>query len=134
MGGTVLRSKTVEKDDGPALPSATEPVHSSAGHSNKDRLLRVRIGITTGEVFVGDYGSADKLDYTCIGDTVNVGSRLEEANKAFGTTILTDDATRKSAGEGWSFRSLGRVLLRGKENLVTVHELGNRAADQDVRI
>jgi class 3 adenylate cyclase/CHASE2 domain-containing sensor protein len=55
--------------------------------------LTMRVGLATGTVFVGDYGSDTKLDYTCIGDTVNVASRLENANKVLGTTILVDQAT-----------------------------------------
>jgi len=86
-------------------------------------LLIVRIGLSTGEAFVGDYGSDMKLDYTCIGDTVNLGSRLEQANKAFGTAILVDDATRQGAGDEFLFRSLGLIEVAGKAAAVAVHEL-----------
>ena len=85
--------------------------------------LSVRVGLSTGEAFVGDYGSQAKLDYTCIGDTVNLGSRLEAANKPFGTTILVDAATRDAAGDAFAFRSLGRVMLPGKRMPVAVYEL-----------
>lgn len=86
-------------------------------------LLRVRVGLTTGEVFVGDYGSEAKLDYTCIGDAVNVAARLEKANKAFGTRVLIDDATRQATGDEFVCRSLGRLELAGKSQVVTAHEL-----------
>ncbi len=86
-------------------------------------VLTVRIGLSTGEAFVGDYGSDMKLDYTCIGDTVNLGSRLERANKAFGTAILVDDPTRIAAGDGFLFRSLGRIQVVGRTAPVAVHEL-----------
>jgi len=85
--------------------------------------LLMRIGLSTGEAFVGDYGSDTKLDYTCIGDTVNLGSRLESINKAFGTSILADQATRRTAGHGFVFRYLGLVLVEGKAAAVQVHEL-----------
>ncbi len=98
----------------PAVPD----LHSS---------LSVRIGLSTGEAFVGDYGSDVKLDYTCIGDTVNLASRLEGANKFFGTTILTDEATRTAAAGRFVFRPLGLVEVRGKERPVAVHELVDRA-------
>lgn len=85
--------------------------------------LSQRIGLSTGEVFVGDYGSDTKLDYTCIGDTVNVGARLETANKALGTHILVDGMTREAVGDRFSFRRIGRVRVPGKTNAIDVFEL-----------
>ena len=91
--------------------------------------LVMRIGISTGEAFAGDYGSDTKLDYTCIGDTVNLGARLEEANKTFGTSVLVDDATREGAGDRFAFRSLGRIDVPGKTVAVEVHELAGWASE-----
>jgi class 3 adenylate cyclase/CHASE2 domain-containing sensor protein len=85
--------------------------------------LVVRVGLASGEAFVGDYGSSAKLDYTCIGDTVNVAARLEDANKFFGTRVLVNAATREASGQGLAFRYLGRVLLLGKEAAVETYEL-----------
>jgi class 3 adenylate cyclase len=85
--------------------------------------LLVRIGLSTGDAFVGDYGSEMKLDYTCIGDTVNVAERLERANKVLGTNILVDDETRRGAGSDLAFRSLGCIEVSGRSAPVTVHEL-----------
>ncbi len=85
--------------------------------------LKMRIGLSTGEAFAGDYGSDMKLDYTCIGDTVNVAERLERANKVLGTTILVDDETRREAGADFVFRSLGRIEVPGRSAPVAVHEL-----------
>lgn len=99
------------------LNRALPPNGTTAG------LLQVRVGISTGEVFVGDYGSEAKLDYTCIGDAVNVAARLEKANKTFGTHVLLDDVTRRGAGASFAFRSLGRLLLPGKESAAAAHEL-----------
>jgi len=90
--------------------------------------LRMRIGLSTGEAFVGDYGSDTKLDYTCIGDTVNVGARLERLNKSWGTNILTDETTRRQAGDQFIFRALGRVHVAGKSHPVAIYELVDYAA------
>ncbi|MEK6799397.1 MAG: CHASE2 domain-containing protein [Planctomycetota bacterium] len=102
----------------------------ASSHNRADTpFLRIRIGVSTGRVFVGDYGSETKLDYTCIGDTVNIGSRLERANKALGTTVLVNDPTRRQAGAEFAFRRIGDVLLPGKSAPVCVHELVGRAAE-----
>jgi class 3 adenylate cyclase/CHASE2 domain-containing sensor protein len=95
-----------------------------SGHSVADGgPLAMRIGISTGQVFVGDYGSDAKLDYTCIGDTVNLGARLEAAGKAFGTGVLVDSATRAGAGARFAFRALGLIEVAGRTLSVEVHEL-----------
>jgi adenylate cyclase len=93
--------------------------------------LVVRIGLASGEAFVGDYGSRTKLDYTCIGDTVNVAARLEDANKFFGTRVLVNQATRSATGAAFAFRYLGRVLLLGKQQAVETYELLGRATELD---
>ena len=93
------------------------------GSGTPRERLHMRIGLSTGEAFVGDYGSETKLDYTCIGDTVNLGSRLEEANKAFGTRILLDEATGKMVDGRFALRPLGLVRITGKTEPVSVHEL-----------
>jgi len=85
--------------------------------------LRMRIGITSGPAFVGDYGSDTKLDYTCVGDTVNLAARLESANKQFGTSILVDGRTRDDVEDRFVFRSLGRLRVVGHTVGVPVYEL-----------
>jgi hypothetical protein len=85
--------------------------------------LRLRIGLSTGDAFVGDYGGSAKLDYTCIGDTVNVASRLEGANKSFGTSILVNQATRDLAGDRFAFRAMGRFRVPGRKASLSVFEL-----------
>lgn len=85
--------------------------------------FRMRIGLSTGEVFVGDYGSDNKLDYTCIGDVVNVAGRLQAANKELGTTILINEATYRAAANRFETKSVGALNLAGKTVAVQVWEL-----------
>lgn len=96
--------------------------HRSSSTGQTDPLV-MRIGLSTGNVFVGDYGSDTKLDYTCIGHTVNLASRLEGANKALGTTILVDAACRQAAGTEFTFRSPGGIDIPGISRAVEVYEL-----------
>ncbi|MFQ5805480.1 MAG: adenylate/guanylate cyclase domain-containing protein, partial [Phycisphaerae bacterium] len=81
----------------------------------------------TGNAIVGPCGSEQKYDYTCIGDSVNVASRLESANKFYGTQILVSSATREQVGDAFEFRPLGGVRVKGKEHAVPIYELLGRA-------
>ena len=91
--------------------------------------IRMRIGLNTGPMVVGNMGSSRRFDYTLMGDAVNLASRLEGANKAFGTYMMASDATRRACGPGVAFRELGRIRVKGKTEAVAVHEvLGAGAA------
>jgi class 3 adenylate cyclase/CHASE2 domain-containing sensor protein len=88
-----------------------------AGHR-----LEARIGLNTGEVLVGNIGSKDRLKYTVMGDAVNLASRLEGANKAYRTSILVAEDTVAAAGEGFEFREIDRVRVKGREKPVAIFE------------
>ncbi len=93
--------------------------------------LRLRIGLATGNAVVGPCGSEQKYDYTCIGDSVNVASRLESANKFYGTRILVSGATYDQAGTGFVVRPLGGVQVKGKTQAVPIYELLGHAGEID---
>lgn len=87
------------------------------------RPFRLRIGINTGEVLVGNVGTAHRLNYTAVGDAVNMASRLEAANKDYGTSILIGEATRLRLDQQFGVRLVDRVKLRGRTGAVDVFEL-----------
>ena len=85
--------------------------------------LTVRAGVSTGKMVVGDAGAGEKgSDYTVLGDAVNFGSRLEGANKYFGTRVMVSGRTAECAADQFLFRPLGKLRVVGKTLGVDVFE------------
>jgi class 3 adenylate cyclase len=85
--------------------------------------LHARMGVNTGPMTVGNMGSEDRFDYTVMGDAVNLASRLEGANKSFGTTIMISQSTFEAAGEVIEARELDLLKVKGKTEPMRVYEL-----------
>jgi len=85
--------------------------------------MRTRFGVQTGEAVVGNVGSVDRMNYTALGHTVNVASRLEKLNKRYGTTILVSEAVRDGAGKDFLFRFVDRTVPEGAHGEMAVYEL-----------
>ena len=91
----------------------------SEGH----KTIAIGIGLNTGEVIFGNVGSGKKIEFTVIGDPVNLASRLEGLNKEFKTSIIISDFTREQLGDLARVRPLGGVKVKGKTVETLVFEL-----------
>ena len=95
----------------------------------REHPLAQRIGINSGEAVVGNLGSRRRFNYSVMGDTVNLASRLEGANKFYGTTIIAAEATVRLAGEGFVWRELDAVRVKGRTQALKIFELVARAPE-----
>jgi adenylate cyclase len=90
--------------------------------------IKIRIGLSSGPMAVGNMGSAVRFDYTAVGDGVNLASRLEGLNKLYGTRILLSDFTRKRLKSPFIVREIDLVRVRGRQKPSRVFELRGEGA------
>ncbi len=100
----------------------TEVLHPKWEKEGKPKL-RIGIGINTGKMTVGNMGSKSRMDYTLMGDEVNLGSRLEGTNKVYKTTIIISEATYEIVKDKVIARELDIIRVKGKSKPVRIFEL-----------
>ncbi|MEW6555936.1 MAG: adenylate/guanylate cyclase domain-containing protein [Elusimicrobiota bacterium] len=89
-------------------------------------IIDIGIGVNTGEMVVGNMGSIERMDYTIIGDNVNLGARLESLNKEFKTHIIISESTYQYVKDFIKTKPLGTTKVKGKEKPVEIYEVIER--------
>ncbi len=85
--------------------------------------INMRIGVNSGRVVAGNMGTKNVFNYTIMGDPVNLGARLESANKQYGTNIMLGETTRELVKDDFHLRCLDYIRVKGKNKPVSVYEL-----------
>jgi adenylate cyclase len=99
--------------------------------NEKNQLkFQTNFGVSSGEVMIGNIGSCERMQYTLIGDEVNLASRLEKLNKEFCSKILFTDNMAKDLERGFYIRPLQKIEIRGKKEEVVIWELLGSKSDR----
>lgn len=113
------------------MVAAMSEWNATLAESGSERVIRIGVGIHGDRVVAGNMGSRTRLNYTVIGDGVNLAARLEGLTKHYGVPVVVSEATREAC-PALAFRELDRVCVKGRQDPVRIFEpLGPTAALDD---
>ncbi len=110
------------------MKSHIEVYNASREEKGLDPIF-IGVGINTGNVVVGNIGSHDRFEYTAIGDTVNLASRLEGINKIYNTDIIVSKNTYEEVKDYVIARELDKIYLKGKKEALPIYEILDRQSE-----
>ena len=108
------------------------PIFNAELESRGIEPIDFRVGIASGDVLVGNIGSSERFNYTVLGDTVNLASRLEATSKEYGTHIIVSEGTYLFSREHYYFRKLDVITVKGKHEPVGIYELIANMSDNTI--
>jgi class 3 adenylate cyclase len=111
------------------LPDLQRRIPELLGLRKISTQFDIRIGVATGEVLAGSIGSELMMNFTVMGDAVNLASRLEAANKAYRSRILLSETTANAVGDAFELREIDRIIVLGQSVPQTVYELIGKKDD-----
>ncbi|HNA79890.1 MAG TPA: adenylate/guanylate cyclase domain-containing protein, partial [Turneriella sp.] len=129
-GAPVSKPNDVENAVNAALEMRAVLHKFNQGRGSRTKpIIRIGMGLNTGEVLAGQIGSNDRLEYTVIGDTVNLASRMEGLNKTFGTDILITQNTYELVKKKFVCQPLHKVQVKGKAEAQRVYAVMGKTGD-----
>lgn len=129
--GVPISYKDTESDAKNAIDAAilmlkeVELLNNKWAHEGKSVKIAIGVGIHTGEVIAGNIGAAKRMEYSAIGDTVNLASRLESTNKEFNTNIIVSETTYNLVKNHVKLKSLGNVKVKGRAKEINIFTIDN---------
>lgn len=102
---------------------------NKAWSASSKNIFTVRIGLTAGNMVVGNIGASERMNYSVIGDAVNLASRLQHLNTEYNTSILVNEAVAELAQSSYVFRFIDEVKVAGRNESVRIFELVSKQGD-----
>ncbi len=129
-GTPVSTGNDIENAVDSALSMRKRLVQFNKKRGDEDNpVIRMGCGINSGPVIAGQIGSLDRMEYTIIGDTVNLASRIEALNKPFGTDILITSGMRESVEDVYDIVLMQKIMVKGKESTQEIYAVLGRKDD-----